>query len=479
MPEPPPLFPPSSAGSYTPVSGGHGNDTHHLATTPTRLSRSSSMSTSPRHAAVASFGSASSRFTNDTMAALSGIKDALPPNVQPWFWLGLWFAFAVLIIGLITGFHSKIFDFLEALASFIKGLGPLGPPVIMLGLFATSFPPVIGYSSIVTMSVGSIVCFYFCRRWFKAQVRKLLAKNKSLKSVVRTVERRGFRLLVLIRLAPYPFNIMNALLSATHIPLPTFALATAISLVKLTLHVYIGSTLSSLAGRDDDQDGKGSSGHGKAVKVIVMIFSIILGIGVGGYVWIIAKREITVSEALRIERRRQRRTRNGSGEGRGTELSDQGVIPDFDLTNRGPIDGFLGGEDRNFGVGHAYHDDDDDEGEEHEDRSLFGGLSLGRREQHEQGDWRNVGANVDSSTDSDMSDSFDEDEEGEDLDMDDIERQGLRPRSSDDDLMEEALDFSAHHMNPIESPWQDEEGLEEGVSSPLSNLDREGGSWGH
>ncbi|KAF9950599.1 hypothetical protein BGZ72_007769 [Mortierella alpina] len=497
MPEPPPLFPASSANSYTPVSGSHDNGTHRSATTAARLSRSSSMSTSPRHLAPASFGSASSRFANDSMTALNGVKDALPPNVQPWFWLGLWFAFAVLIIGLVTGFHSKIFDFLEALASFIKGLGPLGPPVIMLALFATSFPPVIGYSSIVTMSgyvygfvqgfliafssalIGSIVCFYFCRRWFKAQVRKLLAKNKSLKSVVRTVEKRGFRLLVLIRLAPYPFNIMNALLSATHIPLPTFALATAISLVKLTLHVYIGSTLSSLAGGDEDEDGKGKGGHGKAVKIILMIFGIILGIGVGGYVWIIAKREIAVSEALRIERRRQRRRRQDSGEGRGIELSDQRAIPDFDLTNRGSIDGFLGNGERDFGVGHGYRDDDDEdeEGEEHEDRSLFGGLSLGRREQHEQGDWRNVGANVDSATDSDMSDSFDEDEEGEDLDIDDVERQGHHARGPDD-LMDEALDFSAHHMNPIESPWQDEEGLEDGLTSPLSNLDREGG-WGH
>ncbi|KAI7819214.1 snare associated Golgi protein-domain-containing protein, partial [Gamsiella multidivaricata] len=183
-----------------------------------------------------------------------------------------------------------------------------GPPVIMICLFATSFPPVIGYSSIVTMSgyvygfvfgfiiafssalAGSIACFYLCRKRFKAHVRKLMAKNKSLKSVVRTVERRGFRLLVLIRLAPYPYNIMNALLSATHIPLHTFALATAISLIKLTLHVYIGSTLSSLTG-DDDPD-EPNKGHGKKVKVFVMIVGIILGIGVGAYVWMVAKREI-------------------------------------------------------------------------------------------------------------------------------------------------------------------------------------------
>ncbi|KAK5807950.1 snare associated Golgi protein-domain-containing protein, partial [Linnemannia elongata] len=187
-----------------------------------------------------------------------------------------------------------------------------GPLMIMFCLFATSFPPVVGYSSIVTMSgyvygfvfgfviaftgamAGSIVCFYFCRRWFKAQVRKLMSKNKSLKGVVRTVEKRGFRLLVLIRLAPYPFNVMNAILSATHIPLSTYIVATAISLIKLTLHVYIGSTLSTLTGGDgDDTDPKKDpNNHGKRVKILMMVMGIILGIGVGAYVWAVAKREI-------------------------------------------------------------------------------------------------------------------------------------------------------------------------------------------
>ncbi|KAF9432624.1 hypothetical protein BGZ76_010534 [Entomortierella beljakovae] len=181
-------------------------------------------------------------------------------------------------------------------------------------IYGFGYGLVIAYTSAL---LGSVACFYLCRRWFQVQVRTLMAKRQSLKSVVKAVEKRGFKLMILIRLAPYPFNVMNALLSATHVPLSTFTIATAISLSKLILHVYIGSTLSSLATipippkEGDSDDGSSSptdtNSHGRNLKILVMLISMLLGIGVGGYVWIVAKREIAASEDIRIERRRKRR----------------------------------------------------------------------------------------------------------------------------------------------------------------------------
>ncbi|KAF9904258.1 hypothetical protein EC991_002916 [Linnemannia zychae] len=505
---------------------------HREGQLPSRPTRHSSSS---RYTSTSSFGSATTRFTNHSLTFLNGLKERLPEHVQPYFWLGLWFGSAVTIIGLVWIFHSRIFSALQALADFIKGLGPLGPLVIMFCLFATSFPPMIGYSSIVTMSgyvygfvygflyafmgamAGAIVCFYFCRRWFKAQVRKLMAKNKSLKGVVRTVEKRGFRLLVLIRLAPYPYNVMNAILSATHIPLSTFTAATAMSLIKLTLHVYIGSTLSTLTGGDgDDKDPNKDANNGKRVKVFLMVTGVILGVGVGAYVWAIAKREIAITEAARMERRRRRRgsrrhgrsaatfTGDGSGTG-GIELNDQqGYIPDVDLTSRDSVDMFRseattgrgeGGQDLsdiNYFVGGAGEDryqDYEDDGD-HEGNSLFGTAGRPQQQQGRGGDWRNVGAaggagaDADSSTDSDESDYFDDSddddeyEDGVDGERGDLERgfglslalEGDRDRAggfgSHDfgDDGNEALDFSAHHTGLSDSPWGDDDG-EEGLSS--------------
>ncbi|KAG0354624.1 hypothetical protein BGZ54_001557, partial [Gamsiella multidivaricata] len=273
---------------------------------------------------------------------------------------------------------------------------------------------------------------------------------------------------------------MNALLSATHIPLHTFALATAISLIKLTLHVYIGSTLSSLTG-DDDPD-EPNKGHGKKVKVFVMIVGIILGIGVGAYVWMVAKREIAITEAARMERRRRRRQGglrrmldgHASRSGRnadGAELPEQSHIPEMDLTGRGSHELVVSGNDGSPG----YHDEEDDG---HEDQSLFGGLVSGRNQRQQRDDWRNVGANVDSATDSEedsdfMDDDDDDDDEGY-LNGTELDRNFRRYGDDEGNGQheEEALDFTAHHSGLLESPWQDEAELEDQLQAVNSDTSR-------
>ncbi|KAI9238499.1 MAG: snare associated Golgi protein-domain-containing protein [Podila humilis] len=379
------------------------------------------------------------------------LRAALPDSLRPWFWVGLWLFFAIIGIGLFAGFHTKIFQLLDQVAILIKGLGHAGPPLIMIGMFLTAFPPVLGYSSFVTMSgyvygftygfliaytsalLGSVTCFYLGRKYFKKQVRTLMAKKQSMKSVVKAVEKRGFKLLLLIRLAPYPFNILNLALSATHIPLRTFALATALSLTKLTLHVYIGSTLSSLAptpvppptqptNGDPTTEPPPGSGtgtipppHGRNnLKIAVMVFSMLLGIAVSAHVWIVAKREIEASEGIRIERRRKRRqSRSSLGRGTSSALSSprhhrgvaglttptQDYFPSIDLTSHSTSD-FVGG---------GYLDDEDDQ----EDQALF----QHRRSGEQRRSYEDEGG---SGSDSDGSDFLDDEELEED--MDDMER---------------------------------------------------------
>lgn len=64
---------------------------------------------------------------------------------------------------------------------------------------------------------------------------------------MRAIEKRP-KLLFLIRLAPYPYNVMNCLLAASPtLTLRTYTLCTSLSLFKLIIHTSIGSSIRSFA----------------------------------------------------------------------------------------------------------------------------------------------------------------------------------------------------------------------------------------
>lgn len=64
---------------------------------------------------------------------------------------------------------------------------------------------------------------------------------------MRAIEKRP-KLLFLIRLAPYPYNVMNCLLAASPtLTLRTYTTCTALSLFKLIIHTSIGSSIHSFA----------------------------------------------------------------------------------------------------------------------------------------------------------------------------------------------------------------------------------------
>jgi hypothetical protein len=107
------------------------------------------------------------------------------------------------------------------------------------------------------------------------------------------------QLLFLMRLAPYPYNLFNTLLSATHISLRTFACATALSLLKLLIHVYIGTKLSSFSAhfssevQESDENESHSSGPPlDVVKMSMGITGVIIAVGVVVYVWLVARRMV-------------------------------------------------------------------------------------------------------------------------------------------------------------------------------------------
>ncbi|CAG8525644.1 6028_t:CDS:2 [Paraglomus occultum] len=240
--------------------------------------------------------------------------------LQPWAPLITWAVISLCTLCFVVIYRMEVILALERLAEYVKELGIGGAMILYALIYITTFPLVIGYSTLITLSgftfgifrgfiisyfaalSGGVTVFAISRKWGNASVRKLLRKNKHMRGIVRAIEKKGFKLLFLIRLAPYPYNVFNTLLSATNIPLHTFACATALSLSKLVIHVYIGSTLSSFSAHfsSEGHEGDGSGGDisnsplstADILKIAMGIVGIVIGIGVVVYIWFVARRMV-------------------------------------------------------------------------------------------------------------------------------------------------------------------------------------------
>jgi hypothetical protein len=72
-------------------------------------------------------------------------------------------------------------------------------------------------------------------------------RRLNLLQVVRAIEKRP-KLLFLVRLAPYPYNLMNTLLaSSPTLTLRTYTLCTALALPKLLVHCALGTSIKNFA----------------------------------------------------------------------------------------------------------------------------------------------------------------------------------------------------------------------------------------
>lgn len=91
---------------------------------------------------------------------------------------------------------------------------------------------------------GALTVFVLSRMFLRESISRWLSCTISIKRVVRAIEKRP-KLLFLIRLAPYPYNVMNCLLAASSLTLKTYTICTALSLVKVIIHTSLGASIHS------------------------------------------------------------------------------------------------------------------------------------------------------------------------------------------------------------------------------------------
>lgn len=156
---------------------------------------------------------------------------------------------------------------------------------------------------------GALVVFLLSRSLFRGLITRWLSNATSVKRVVRAIEKRP-QLLFLIRLAPYPYNVMNCLLGASPtLTLRTYLVCTALSLFKVIIHTTLGSSIHSFAryhaqsnpshdtvpngGQDLSlSDGDAGAEEEDLFGFYAKITGVILAIGVFIYISVVARKAI-------------------------------------------------------------------------------------------------------------------------------------------------------------------------------------------
>lgn len=152
---------------------------------------------------------------------------------------------SVLILSLVKNSHICV-D-----VSHIS-IAPLPLYSTLITLSGYTFGPWIGAAiSYCAALSGAIVVFWLSRTFLREPIGRWLSSTRALCRAVRAVERKP-QLLFLVRLAPYPYNVLNALLAATPaLTMRTYVICTALSLFKVIIHTSIGAGIRSFSAKPE------------------------------------------------------------------------------------------------------------------------------------------------------------------------------------------------------------------------------------
>lgn len=219
-------------------------------------------------------------------------------------------ALVVLVLGILAlVYNERILGWLSPVARKWREL-PAGWLLLWGLTFLVSFPPLIGYSTCVTIAgfvfgmkgwlivstatvVGSTCSFLLSRTALKGFVGRLTEKNQQFAALSLVLKHDGIKLLVMIRLCPLPYSISNGAIST--IPTVTwqnFMLATAIATPKLLLHVFVGAQLGVLAD-DNNKMGLGT----RLVSYASIAIGVTAGAATGYFIYVRTKARAAQLEA--------------------------------------------------------------------------------------------------------------------------------------------------------------------------------------
>ncbi|TDL29275.1 hypothetical protein BD410DRAFT_710718 [Rickenella mellea] len=238
-------------------------------------------------------------------------RTVLCQRLKPWLPFILYAMTSLGFVLAISLWKTEVFQALDELSHWLRAEEYTGYGILFFLIFVTTFPPMPLYSTFTILSgytygpwtgavisyfaalSGAITVFVLSRTYFRQWINRCLSHTVTMKRVVRAIEKRP-KLLFLVRLAPYPYNMMNALLAGSPtLTFRTYTVCTALSLFKLIIHTSIGSGIHSFAnyhtvpagkeGRDADEDW---------LNQAFTIGGIALCVAIAGYLSCVARRAV-------------------------------------------------------------------------------------------------------------------------------------------------------------------------------------------
>jgi uncharacterized membrane protein YdjX (TVP38/TMEM64 family) len=217
-------------------------------------------------------------------------------RLRPWLPILLYALTSLAVFIALTVHRDQLFEGLDELSHWLRLDEHYGHLVLFSLIFITTIPPIPMYSTLIVLSgytfgplmgalvsyfaalSGALTVFIISRALFRERISRWLTTAPTIRRVVRAIEKRP-KLLFLIRLAPYPYNVMNCLLAASPtLTLQTYTICTALSLFKVIIHTSLGASIHSfkdyhhLASPDPDRANapppeQGADGETGANKV--------------------------------------------------------------------------------------------------------------------------------------------------------------------------------------------------------------------
>ncbi|WVW79275.1 hypothetical protein I302_101242 [Kwoniella bestiolae CBS 10118] len=176
-----------------------------------------------------------------------------------------WVVTTLLVLGVLGCYRRELFVALDSLSQYLSSQGYYGHLIFFVLIFITTIPPIPLYSTLIVLSgytfgvwtgfvisyaaslVGAVLVFAVSRWKLRDVIGRCLSCSPTSSTLLSLLSSHP-HLLLLIRIAPYPYNLLNVILaSSPSLSLRTYTACTALSLCKLVLHTWIGAGIHNLS----------------------------------------------------------------------------------------------------------------------------------------------------------------------------------------------------------------------------------------